>query len=113
VAQEDSYKNYFLIFLIFLQVSMNFGSLKQFLKIKTIRKSIKALHSVGFRIRPTACGVRVKLAHTRWQSMACRAAQQRLGPAGSTAHRAHAQRARRDTVTAAGKGVVSRAAMAH
>jgi hypothetical protein len=52
-------------FLTFLQVSTNFGSLKQFLEIKTIRKSIKALHSVGLHIRPTACGVRVKLAHTR------------------------------------------------
>jgi hypothetical protein len=45
-------QNLFCNFWTFLQVSMNFGSLKQFLELKQLKNHLKTLHSVGPQISP-------------------------------------------------------------
>jgi hypothetical protein len=81
-------QNLFCKFWTFLQVSMNFGSLKQLLLFKTIRKMIKSLSQywaeTGPRLQPTGRGG--LLCAIGWNSR--EAAAWRLGPAGKTAHSA-------------------------
>jgi hypothetical protein len=64
-------QNLFCNFWTFLQVSTNFGSLKQFLKFKIIENELKTPHSVGPQIgpRPAARG-RKRPTHAAWRPAA-------------------------------------------
>jgi hypothetical protein len=97
-------QNLFCKFWTLLQVSTDFGSLKQFLELKTIENDFKTLHSVGPQIGPWPAA-RGRSRSVCGGTTAYCAAQQPPGPAGlGTARSARTARGHRAMATRAASG---------